>query len=171
MQNSITVRDAVEDDIPALTAIKGDGSQAVHHDRLRDAREGGFRYLVLIHEEQVTGYACLVFRRPAYWSDGGDTEHLPQIVDLQVKEGMRSRGYGSTFIRSMEHIAAAAGCADVYVSVEPLDNPRALALYQRLGFEPVQAEPYQRPWQFNDSAGRVHRGEEWIIDMVKHLRE
>jgi hypothetical protein len=38
------VRDAEEADVPALIAIKGDGSEALHRDRLRDAEGSGFRY-------------------------------------------------------------------------------------------------------------------------------
>ena len=77
----ITVRDAEEADVTALTTIKGEGSEAVHRDRLRDAREASLRYLVLLADEEIIGFACLVFRRPSYWSDAKDTQHLPQIID------------------------------------------------------------------------------------------
>src|SRR5207244_9227802 len=99
------VRDAVEADLPALTAIKGPGSEAVHRDRLRDAQDAqgtGFRYLVLLVDDELIGFACLVFRRPPSWSDAADTEHLPQIVDLRVKESHRSRGHGTAFIHAIE---------------------------------------------------------------------
>ena len=43
----ITVHDAEEADVTALTSIKGEGSEAVHRDRLRDAREASLRYLVV----------------------------------------------------------------------------------------------------------------------------
>ena len=84
--SQVSVRDAGEADVPALTAIKGEWSEAIHRDRLRDVREGGFRYFVLTAGEEVVGYSCLVFQRPGYWLDANDTEHLPQIVDLQVDE-------------------------------------------------------------------------------------
>lgn len=84
--SQVSVRDAGEADVPALTAIKGEWSEAIHRDRLRDVCEGGFRYFVLTAGEEVVGYSCLVFQRPAYWLDANDTEHLPQIVDLQVDE-------------------------------------------------------------------------------------
>lgn len=62
-------RDATPADVPALAAIKGAGSKALHRDRLRDAREPGFRYLVLLADGDLVGFACLVARRPASWSD------------------------------------------------------------------------------------------------------
>src|SRR5262245_14186976 len=80
------VRDAEEADVPVLTAIKGDGSEALHRDRLRDAQGSGVRYFVLLADQELIGFACLIMRRPAYWSDADDPHHLPQIVDLRVKE-------------------------------------------------------------------------------------
>jgi GNAT superfamily N-acetyltransferase len=169
----LTVRDADEADLPALTRIKGEGSAAIHRDRLLEARaskEMGLRYLVLVADHELVGFACLVMRRPASWSDAGDMQHLPQIVDLRVQESHRGRGYGSAFIRVIERIAATAGHSHLYVSVEPVHNPRAYALYQRLGYQQLQSEPYWKRWHFTDSAGGVHAGENWVIDMVKSLR-
>jgi ribosomal protein S18 acetylase RimI-like enzyme len=167
----ITVRDADGTDITALTAIKGEGSdgEGVHQNRLRDAREGSLRYLVLLADQEIIGFACLVFRRPVYWSDASDTQHLPHIIDLQVKESQRRKGYGSAFVRAIEQIAAEAEYEQLYISVEPGDNPLAYALYLRLGFQQLQSEPYLKIWEFKDSAGKVHHGEDWVVDMVKDL--
>lgn len=165
----LTVRDAEEADVPALTAIKGDGTEVLHRDRLHDAQGTGFRYFVLLVDQEIIGFACLVFRRPAYWSDANDTHHLPQIVDLQVKESQRGQGYGSNFVRAIERIASEAGYKQLYISVEPLNNPRVHALYQRLGFQQVQLEPYRKIWEFQDCQGKLHRGEDWVVDMVKQL--
>jgi GNAT superfamily N-acetyltransferase len=163
------VRDAEEADVSALTAIKGAGTEALHRDRLRDAQGPSFRYLVLLADQEIIGFACLVMRRPASWSDAGDTRHLPQIVDLKVQESQRGRGYGSAFVGAIERIASAAGYRQLYLGVEPLSNPRAYALYRRLGYQPLQSEPYREVWEFTDSAGDTHRGEDWVVDMVKQL--
>jgi ribosomal protein S18 acetylase RimI-like enzyme len=165
----ITVRQAEQADIAALVAIKGPGSEALHRDRLRDAQGPGFRYFVLLANQAVVGFACLVMRRPAYWSDAGDAEHLPQISDLQVKESQRGRGYGSALISAIERHAAATGYRELFLSVEPTDNPRAYALYLRLGYRQVQSEPYLKIWELTDSAGILHRGENWVVDLVKPL--
>jgi ribosomal protein S18 acetylase RimI-like enzyme len=165
----IRVRDAAEADVPVLTAIKAGGSEALHRDRLRDAQGSGFRYLVVLTDQGIIGFACLVIRRPASWSDADDTHHLPQIADLQVNESDRGRGYGSEFVRAIEIIAQQAGFQQLYISVEPLNNPRAYALYRRLGYRPLQAEPYRKVWEFTDSDGKLHRGEDWLVDMIKLL--
>lgn len=168
-RHQITVRDAEETDVTALTAIKGEGSEAIHRDRLRDAHEASLRYLVLRADQEIIGFACLVFRRPSYWSDAHDTQHLPHIIDLQVKKSQRSKGYGSAFVRAIEQIAKETGYEQLYISVEPGDNPLAYVLYLRLGFQQLQSEPYLKIWEFKDSAGQLHRGEDWVVDMVKDL--
>jgi len=165
----MTVRDAEAADVPVLTAIKENGTEALHRDRLRDAQGTGFRYLVLLKQQEIIGFACLVFLRPAYWSDGNDTHHLPQVVDLMVRKSHRGQGYGSAFMREIERIAQETGSKTLYIAVEPLDNPRAYTLYRRLGYEQIQAEPYQTIWEFQDSEGEMHRGEAWIVDLVKQL--
>jgi GNAT superfamily N-acetyltransferase len=167
--NQWFVRDAEEADMPALIDIKGEGSEAFHRDRLRDAQGRDFRYLVLLADTRITGFACLVFRRPASWSDADDTQYLPHIVDLQVKESERGKGYGSALVRALEDIAAAAGHQHLYLSVDPVNNPRAHALYQRLAYRQPQSTPHRELWEFQDSDGRVHRGEGWAVDMVKLL--
>lgn len=167
----ISVRDAVAEDIPILTSIKGIGTEVIHRDRLRYAQDASFRYLVLIRDGCVIGFACLVYRRPGSWSDANDQQRLPQIVDLQVEESYRGRGYGSAFVRILERNAAEAGSKRVYLSVDPINNSRAHALYLRLDYQPVQLMPYRKMWQFTDSRGNVHSGEDWIIDLVKELSD
>jgi GNAT superfamily N-acetyltransferase len=165
----IHVRKALEADLPALTDIKGYGSETIHHDRLRETGGSFLHYLVLLADQEVIGFACLVFRRPSSWSDADDTQHLPQIVDLEMKDSFRGKGYGTEFMHQMESIARGLGFKQLYLTVEPLDNPRAYAFYQRLGYKALQNEPYHSTWAFTDSTGKQHHGELWVVDMVKQL--
>jgi GNAT superfamily N-acetyltransferase len=168
---SLSVRNALEKDIPTLTTIKGDGSEAIHRDRLRDAQGPGFRYLVAVAEGTLVGLACLVYKRPAYWSDADDERCLPQIVDLLIEETCRSHGVGSAFVRQLENIAREAGSHKLYLAVDPIDNPRAHTFYLRLGYQPLQSAPYRKRWYFTDSQGNAHSGEDWVIDLVKDLQD
>jgi GNAT superfamily N-acetyltransferase len=167
----ISVRDAQLADLAALVAIKDSGSEVEHHDRLRDAQAGYLRYLVLLLNQTVIGAVCLVFHRPPGWSDAADTQHLPQLVDLKVLPAYRGKSYGTAFISAIEHLAAEAGFSELYLSVEPRENSRAYALYLRLGYQPLQAQPQHKVWEFLDTAGKLHRGEDWVVDMVKILRQ
>ncbi len=90
-------------------------------------------------------------------------------MDLYIEPSSRGQGYGSLFLHAIERLAAEAGCHELYLEVDPVDNPRAHILYLRQGYHPIQAEPYFSHWEFVDSEGQQHQGDEWTLDMVKPL--
>lgn len=163
----ITLRDATEADLPALINIRS--GEAHHRGRLRDAQNPDFRYYMLANNQANLGFVCLVFRRPNSWLNTNDTHHLPEINDLYIAESWRGHGYGSTAIRALEKQVHDAGYPYLYISVEPLDNPRAYTLYQRLGFQQIQHEPYVHTWGSLDIEGKLNTGKLWLVDMVKPL--
>jgi GNAT superfamily N-acetyltransferase len=91
------------------------------------------------------------------------------LIDLFVAEAYRSQGVGKLLVDHMETIARQHGKPAVYLSAEPAANPRALQLYLRLGYIPIQEQPYHNTWRFIDSDGLLHEGEEWVVDMRKQL--
>lgn len=164
----VCVRDATVGDLPALTQLKQ--SEALHRDRLRDAQKPtSFRYLVLEQASHVIGFACLVFVRPRTWSDAHDASHLPQLVDVLIAPALRGQGYGSYLVSALEQMAAQLGSGETFLAVDPQNNPRAYALYKRVGYRPIQMKPYLKHWEFVDSAGNLHLGDDWTVDMVKSL--
>jgi len=164
---SYNVRQATEADLPALTAFKT--PLALHKDRLRDAEAGRLLYLIVEQSEMIVGFGLLVFERPPNWSDANDTSRLPDIIDLFVRADCRSQGAGSYLIAKMEETARSRGCPHIYLGVDPVDNPRAHQLYLRLGYSPLQTQPYRLHWKFVDSGGDLHEGNDWRIDLVKAL--
>ena len=60
--------------------------------------------------------------------------HCPEISDLLVQKVYRGQGIGTAMIQYLTHHALAqhANCVELGVA---RSNPRALALYQRLGFK------------------------------------
>jgi ribosomal protein S18 acetylase RimI-like enzyme len=166
---SITVRDASEADVPALAAVRS--SEALHRGRLRDAQRADFRYFVILRDQVVIGFLSLVFRRPPSWSNSRDEQHLPEIIDFHIVEAQRGQGFGSQAIAFLERIAAEAGYPQLYIAVDPVDNPRALSLYQRLGYQQLQSEPHFHSWEALDGDGNIDRGGSWLVNMVKPLQE
>jgi RimJ/RimL family protein N-acetyltransferase len=166
---SIIIRDAQEADVPVLAAVRS--SEALHRGRLRDAQRSDFRYFVILRDQIVIGFLSLVFRRPSSWSNSGDEQHLPEVIDFYVAEVWRGLGYGSQAIRLLERIAAEAGYPQLYIAVDPVDNPRAHALYKRLSYQQLQSEPYFHTWEALDGDGNVDRGGSWQVNMVKILQE
>jgi GNAT superfamily N-acetyltransferase len=172
VQHSITeivVRDASLSDVQALSAVRYADQPAIHRDRLRDADGRNLRYLVAHVDETIVGFVLLVFRHPATWGDADSAEYLPGIVDLYVAESWRGRGIGTAIMRHMEELVLCAGHNRLYLGVDPIENPRAYELYLRLGYQPLQTDPYKSHWSFVDSGGYLHEGNEWNIDMVKVL--
>ena len=169
LDKHLAVRDAAEADIAALSEIKGAGTETVHARRLNDARAGNSRYLVLLLEEEPIGFCRLVPCDPRHDAHTGDFPYLPSVDDLEIKETLRGRGYGTAFLSAIEQIVKESGFRKMYLQVEPLGNPRAYALYQRLGYQTIQTQPYCQTWEFVDSTGNIQSGEEWVIDMVKQL--
>ena len=166
----LRVRDASEADVENLCALRYVASPAIHLDRLRDARNGDLRYLLIENASQIVGFGVLVFRRPTSWSDAGDASNLPQIVDLFVAEKQRGQGIGSFFIVQAELIAREKGCGEIFIGVDPIDNPRAHSLYLKLGYAALQSAPHRSRWRFFDSDGVLHAGDEWHLDLKKSLR-
>ena len=169
MISGLQIRDARSTDLDDLASIRYADQRAIHRDRLRDAALGHLRFLVAEVGRQVVGFGLLVFSRPATWPDAGREDHLPGILDLYVAEVHRGRGVGTAIIGQMEALAVDQGCDCLWLSVDPIGNACAHALYARLGYRALQAEPYCDRWRFVDSEERVHEGKEWLIDMAKTL--
>ena len=91
------------------------------------------------------------------------------MVDLNVREDMRGQGLGSTLILEMERLARESGHVEMLVGVDPESNPRALALYRRLGYVAIDPRPVEDRWDYVDSDGVRHAGVEWTIHLRKGL--
>lgn len=161
------MRDATESDLPNVVHIRQ--PEALHRGRMRDAKSPDFRYFVMVDGQEAVGFVSLVFRRPQSWMNKNDTKHLPEVNDLYIAEDRRGQGYGSQAIHFLERITSEAGYKQLYIAVESQDNPRAYALYQRLGYKQLQAEPYFHHWGSIDGDGILRQGDLWLVDMVKSL--
>jgi GNAT superfamily N-acetyltransferase len=166
---NLTFRDATADDLPALYQLRYANTPGIHQTRLDDTAGGQTRYLVAELDGALVGFTTLVFQRPAHWSDAARTDQLPCVIDLFIREDLRGRGIGSRFMFFLEDQARAAGFHQLYLSVDPVENAPARRLYERLGYHPLQSEPYRDHWEFTDANGALHQGDEWAIDLVKEL--
>ena len=165
----ITIRDARTADLEGLMAIRYADHPDIHRDRLRDAATNHLHYLVAECAGTTVGFGLLVLSRPATWLDGGTTDRLPQIVDLYVSEAQRGKDIGTSIVQHVDEISVSAGHDELYLCVDPTDSTGAFALYARLGYQALQAQPYRDQWRFSDSDAHVHVGESWAVDIVKAL--
>lgn len=160
----LVVRDAMSADVLALAAICK--SVAIHRDRVRDADGETLRYVVAAQGGLAVAFGCLVLAQPSGWPE---VAHVPQMLDLYVRDDLRSQGIGTALVRAMERMAREAGQEVMYVGVDPAENARALALYRRLGYEALPGEPVEERWEFEDSDGGRHSGVERLIYMRRAL--
>lgn len=93
--------------------------------------------------------------------------NCPEINGLQIAEPMRSRGIGSALIRHAELLAAARGARTIGMGVDDQGNPRAAALYARLGYRPTVR--YVDRYSYTDDAGIDHPVEDPCIFLTKNL--
>lgn len=155
------IRHAGSTDIEQLTSIKKLDPkhrariEAGHTQRLIEASHAKVIYLVAEVSGEILGHVLLKLygskTQPGY----------PHIEDLYVRDDVRSRGIGSQLLHESETLLKKLGYGRVGLAVNPELNPRAKALYERLGYKDVGRPPY---------LDAVYDGDEdWVIDMSKSL--
>jgi GNAT superfamily N-acetyltransferase len=140
---------------------------SVHHrGRAAAHRSGEATFLVAWHERRPVGHLLLKW-------DGSDAEsvrrrlgRMPELNAIIVIPPLRSRGIGSRLIAAAERLVAARGigCAGLAVGVE---NRRARALYERLGYRDWAEGTFELSWEAPDApGGREH---ETCVYLLKRI--
>ncbi|MEU9403906.1 GNAT family N-acetyltransferase [Streptomyces sp. NPDC048242] len=147
-------------DVPLLDrALPGPGRTSFHARRLARQRAGESTYLVAWLDGRPVGSAEM------RWT-GCDapevTVDCPEIGGVAVLPEARSRGIGSGLIRACEELARERGLEVVGIGVAE-DNPRAAALYARLGYRPVVE--YADRYAYVEADGRTRE----CVDMCTFL--
>lgn len=114
----------------------------------------------------VTWYVWWVDHQPVGWVliqwDGKmSAPTVPDLFDLYVHVDYRSRGIGTQILLACEQTVRDAGYDKLGLAVNPDLNPRAYALYQRLGYYLISQHKY---------VDGIYDGvEDWVIDLEKKL--
>lgn len=127
LSESIVLRPATADDLPALLALEsmfpGDrlsARQFRHH--LRSPRA---RLRVVEWQGVVAGYALILMRKGSA---------IARLYSIAVDPQRRGAGLGATLLDDAMHAARGVGCSVLRLEVRE-DNAAAIGLYQRHGFE------------------------------------
>lgn len=99
-----------------------DAVRELIHRALDLARRGRGVGMVAVNETGILGYGQLTL-----WP------RAAEISDLNVTEALRSRGIGSALVQTLLEKCRLLHIAKVEIGAA-LSNPRAIALYRRLGF-------------------------------------
>lgn len=125
---ALPIRALHADDLPALLA-------GCWHGRPAEAAENTFRHLIAAaHDQRDLGFVLaeqghiVAFGRLTVWL------RYAEISDLMVLQERRSQGIGTAMIQYLVRLAVTMNLEFVEIGAA-LSNPRALALYLRLGFQ------------------------------------
>ncbi|WP_033218881.1 GNAT family N-acetyltransferase [Kitasatospora phosalacinea] len=154
----LAVRDLTEADLPSCgwAGSPGHVRQLVH--QIRRAEAGEVDYLAVCtpadHPVAVGGVDYTT-------APGAGT-----LWQLGVHPALQSCGIGTVLIRAAEQRITARGLAVAELGVEE-SNPRARALYERLGYRPYGRAP--DGWDVEDADGTLRRYETVCTLMRKTL--
>jgi GNAT superfamily N-acetyltransferase len=110
------------------------GPSRFHEHRLARQERGTSTYLIAWIDDVPVGHAEIRWNGCAAAKVARRFPGCPEINALDVwPERLRSRGIGTALIAEAEHRAVGRGLGSIGLGVAD-DNPRAAALYLRLGF-------------------------------------
>lgn len=99
----------------------------------RDCMRAGYPMWVQEREGGIAGYGVL--------SIAADEAH---VLNLCTAPGNEGHGLGQRMLQALLRIARGSGAQRVYLEVRP-SNPRAIALYDRSGFNEIGRRPRYYP--------------------------
>jgi GNAT superfamily N-acetyltransferase len=145
------------------------GPPEKHAERLDRQQRGLVEYLIAWYEGQPVGHALLKW-------DGANECPIasafqgtcPDVEDLLVHEAYRSRGIGTQILHEAERLVRARGYRRIGLSVD-VRNPRARALYERLGYSDAGLGPHHERGEYLDQEGQTQVWEEICVYLVKSL--
>ncbi|GAA3295462.1 hypothetical protein GCM10020218_076540 [Dactylosporangium vinaceum] len=146
------IRPAREADLAALERRLPTGRNRYHDARYARQIAGHGTYLLAFVGGEPIGHASLLW-------DGGHAEPVrarfpgcPEINALAVAAAWQSQGIGTALIRAAETLATQRGCRQIGLGVDD-GNPRAAALYLRLGYRETDLH-YMDFYHYTDETGR-----------------
>ena len=114
----------------------------------RDCLQAGYPMWLLERQGEIVGYGVL--------SIAADEAH---VLNLCTAPGNEGQGLGQRMLQALLKIARGHAAQRVFLEVRP-SNPRAIALYERSGFNEIGRRPRYYP---------AHAGREDAIVMAMEL--
>ena len=126
-------------------------------ERCRGIDRYGDEWFVATVGDAVIGWILIKWRgKPTH-------PEYPDLEDVWVTESRRGLGVGTTLLHFAEQQARRRGFTRIGLAVNPTENQRAKALYERLGYTPTGEDTY---------VDDVYDGhEDWVIDLEKRISD
>jgi GNAT superfamily N-acetyltransferase len=148
-----SIRLANENDLDGLCEIRNNRGLFIGYLQQQEV------YLVLAeHDNIILGFGVLKIKGSL----------IPKLSDLYVKENYRGNGVGSNLIRYREKIARGLSYSEIFVSVDPIENPKMIKLMTKLGYYEI-SKPYIKSTIFYNPDGTTYDKTYTRIDLKKSL--
>lgn len=153
---SYQIRLANETDLKALCTIRNNEQLFTNYLQLQ---QNGQAYLAVAQvDHALVGFGVLKLNGSL----------IPKLSDLYVKPAFRLRGMGQALIAFREQLAVARDYDEVFVSVDPIENPKMVKLVTNLGYSPI-CEPYEKSAIYYYEDGTTYDKAYVRIDFKKPL--
>ena len=132
---AVEIRKLGYEDLDQLTATFESEFSRTHQDDLIDQEQNRISFYVAWLQSDPIGHGLV------HWDGARDPEiskvypGCPEIYRMSVLQEFQSRGVGTRILQACEQEAIDRKLSLIGIGVGH-DNPRALALYTRLGFKP-----------------------------------
>ncbi len=150
------IRVANERDLDGLCAIRNNKDLFKKYFKQQEKKE--VYLIVAAGNKSILGFGVLKLK--------GDL--FPKLSDLYVNGANRGKGIGSDLIRYREKIAWNIGFSNLFVSVDPIENPKMIKLIRKLGYEEISG-PYSKTAIFYNEDGTIYEKTYSRIDFKKKL--
>jgi ribosomal protein S18 acetylase RimI-like enzyme len=140
----------------------------VHRRRLEQQAHGEVEYLVAWRQRPI-GHVLIEWAGAQIEPMASALKHSPQIVDLLVIAELRSQGIGTLLMREAEQSIWDRGYRRVVLGVG-VENTRARAFYERLGYVDPGFGPCTVTYPVVDPHGNEATAAEHVIYLVKELQ-
>lgn len=150
------IRLANSDDINALCRIRNHEALFLNYLQLQHDKQA---YLAVAQvEEGLAGFGLLKLNGPL----------IPKLSDLYVKPAFRHQGIGQALIKFREQLAYERCFDEIFVSVDPIENPKMVQLVTTLQYVGI-SEPYGKSAIYYNEDGTTYEKTYMRVDFKKKL--
>ncbi len=160
----ITVRPAVTSDMDQLCKVRNNRELFKRYFEECDGEKAYF--LVGQLNGIIVGFGLVYLD---ITKTGKRKSHLPKLSDLYVSERYRGYGVGTALVQAREALAKKHGQREIFVSIDPDESPGMIRLARKLGYAPMQSEPYWTTATYYDQDGKPYEKRYSRIDFRKEL--
>lgn len=153
---SYTIRLANEDDLSGLCVLRNNRDLFTNY--LKQFLNKKIYLVIAEQNSLILGFGVLKLKGVLH----------PKLSDLYVGEVYRGKGIGSDLIRYRENIAKDLGYTEIFVSVDPIENPKMVKLIKKHNYRTI-TEPYLKNAIFYNDDGSSYDKTYTRIDLKKLL--